>query len=612
MKKILLLSFSIIFYRSLQAQTFTNNTGGPIVEVGIENLYPVDVSGLPNAIDSLSFGVLSACFTIAHTYDADLDISLKAPDGTVTKLSNNNGAEQNNYTGTCVMEDATDGEISAAIAPFTGNFYPDQSLNKVNNGQNPNGTWYLLIMDETPGDTGNVISWSVSFGNDPPPTHEGGPCTTNNAIGCDCPDGSNDCDLLPDMINSALYIEDNWTEHNGYIRLGVATPNIGFGPLEMHGTGQCYCDTVLVNCSSECPDGSYPKENVMQTIYHKGGPTMTSYQVSAGTMTYHPQHQHIHIDNWTFNTLRIRGVDPDPTTWPILGTGNKISFCLINLGTCTASNKYCADENGIIYDKNSMPNGGLGNISGCDDDQGIYVGKYDAYDQYLDGQEIDFGDICDGQYYIVSQTDPFNEVVEISDSNNWSYVLVDLDHQQGICCATHFHADTTEGLVPFQVQFIDSTVPIAQSWLWDFGDGFTSADQFPQHVYTSPGVYTVTLSVTTSAGCTDTLTESEYITVGVATGNISLLDPADIHLTAFPNPANAVSNIQFNLDKPALLRLDVTDLAGNSLKTLFDGVHPSGNKSYALDMSDEQWPAGVYIVHATTGNREYYVKLVKL
>jgi hypothetical protein len=426
-------------------------------------------------------------------------------------------------------------------------------------------------------------------------------------------DGSNDCDLLPNMTSSTSYIENNWTEFEGYLSLGVATPNIGWGPLEMHGTGECYCDTILVNCSTQCPDGSYPKENVVQTVYHKSGGVMTTYELSAGTMTYHPQHQHIHVDNWTFNTLRIRGNDPNPTTWPIIGQGSKISFCLINLGTCTALNGYCQDELGVVYDEETMPNGGLGIVSGCEYDQGIFVGKFDAYDEYLDGQTIEFGDVCNGDYYIVSQTDPLTHVLETNDSDNWSSVLINLnDQQQGICCDAHFKADTTNGLSPFQVQFVDSTVPIASSWLWDFGDGNTSTDQFPKHVYTTPGQFTVKLIVNTTSGCIDTFEREQYITVNIGTGITSLFDIKKIELTAFPNPTFTSSTIELNLNEASYLNLAITDLAGNVVKTLFEGVHPFGKHVLFLDLINQGWPAGMYIVHAKAGSSESFLKLIML
>jgi len=43
------------------------------------------------------------------------------------------------------------------------------------------------------------------------------------------------------------------------------------------------------------------------------------------------------------------------------------------------------------------------------------------------------------------------------------------------------------------------------SWLWNFGDNTTSNLQNPTHTYSSPGTYTVTLIVTSNAGCIDTV-----------------------------------------------------------------------------------------------------------
>ena len=42
----------------------------------------------------------------------------------------------------------------------------------------------------------------------------------------------------------------------------------------------------------------------------------------------------------------------------------------------------------------------------------------------------------------------------------------------------------------------DPGVPAQISWAWDFGDGGTSNEQNPTHLYAAPGLYTVTLTVT--------------------------------------------------------------------------------------------------------------------
>ncbi|MDX9974006.1 MAG: SUMF1/EgtB/PvdO family nonheme iron enzyme [FCB group bacterium] len=50
-------------------------------------------------------------------------------------------------------------------------------------------------------------------------------------------------------------------------------------------------------------------------------------------------------------------------------------------------------------------------------------------------------------------------------------------------------------------------------WQWDFGDGQTSTDQNPVHIYTAPGAYTVSLTVTASNGKTSTLSRPDLVVV---------------------------------------------------------------------------------------------------
>ncbi|MEO5572007.1 MAG: PKD domain-containing protein [Bacteroidia bacterium] len=52
------------------------------------------------------------------------------------------------------------------------------------------------------------------------------------------------------------------------------------------------------------------------------------------------------------------------------------------------------------------------------------------------------------------------------------------------------------------------------SWYWDFGDGNISMLQNPQHTYSTPGNYDVTLIATNSFGCTDTSYVPAYISIG--------------------------------------------------------------------------------------------------
>lgn len=78
----------------------------------------------------------------------------------------------------------------------------------------------------------------------------------------------------------------------------------------------------------------------------------------------------------------------------------------------------------------------------------------------------------------------------------------------------NFVADTTTSCeVPFTVNFTDLSTGTPVSWAWDFGDGNTSAAQNPTHIYTTPGSYNVTLTVTDAQGCTGTVVFNNYIVI---------------------------------------------------------------------------------------------------
>ena len=64
--------------------------------------------------------------------------------------------------------------------------------------------------------------------------------------------------------------------------------------------------------------------------------------------------------------------------------------------------------------------------------------------------------------------------------------------------------------------FSNTTNPVSSgpaTYNWDFGDGTSSAQQNPTHMFTGPGYYTITLSATNSDGCSSSLVQNAYIHV---------------------------------------------------------------------------------------------------
>src|SRR6218665_1042115 len=161
MKKNLLLAFCWLSVSAF-SQTF-NGGSGPINDNATIDI-PVVVSGLPNTIDTTNFGLETVCVNITHTYDADVTVWIVAPDGTAGMLFSNSGGGGDNFTNTCVNENASL-TFGAGSSPFTGSFKPTGQMGLVNNNQNPNGTWHLRVNDNYGADEGPVHSFSITFGN---------------------------------------------------------------------------------------------------------------------------------------------------------------------------------------------------------------------------------------------------------------------------------------------------------------------------------------------------------------------------------------------------------------------------------------------------------------
>lgn len=79
-----------------------------------------------------------------------------------------------------------------------------------------------------------------------------------------------------------------------------------------------------------------------------------------------------------------------------------------------------------------------------------------------------------------------------------------------------FSADTVKGCAPVMVNFTDSSFSVQPivSWAWDFGDGTTSTDPNPSHLYSNTGTYSVSLIIVNDEGCTDTLVRQDFIRTG--------------------------------------------------------------------------------------------------
>lgn len=104
------------------------------------------------------------------------------------------------------------------------------------------------------------------------------------------------------------------------------------------------------------------------------------------------------------------------------------------------------------------------------------------------------------------------------------------------------------------VNFTDSTTfndPVI-SYNWLFGDGGTSTQQNPVHLYTGPGLYTVELAVQTQIGCRDTLRKPLVIKIvqrpliDIGGDSVICVNSSLLHSGLFILPDTSVVTWQWN------------------------------------------------------------------
>ncbi|MBC8527454.1 MAG: PKD domain-containing protein, partial [Candidatus Cloacimonetes bacterium] len=166
-------------------------------------------------------------------------------------------------------------------------------------------------------------------------------------------------------------------------------------------------------------------------------------------------------------------------------------------------------------------NNEYGNFNNCGQWLGVNVitnANGDSCDIYYNIQmDPCFVDTTNGDYHLQSNS-PCIDAGDPSSPLDPDGTIADMgafyfDHN---CPIADFTSDVTIGNIPLIVNFTDLSqessfgIPII-SWLWDFGDSITSTEQNPSHEFLSGGYYTISLTVTDSAGYSDTEIKQDYI-----------------------------------------------------------------------------------------------------
>lgn len=123
-----------------------------------------------------------------------------------------------------------------------------------------------------------------------------------------------------------------------------------------------------------------------------------------------------------------------------------------------------------------------------------------------------------GSNELSNEDNDINGFPRISDGNNDGLDFIDIGaYEYSFPLKADFSADTTNAIGPISVQFEDKSKAInteITSWLWDFGDGSQSEEASPTHNYSSPGAYTVSLSISDDEVSDMKIKENYIVIVG--------------------------------------------------------------------------------------------------
>jgi len=148
----------------------------------------------------------------------------------------------------------------------------------------------------------------------------------------------------------------------------------------------------------------------------------------------------------------------------------------------------------------------------------VYIATHDADNSHVYSY-LPVGDyhrpIYEGIYSITFSADGYiTKTINNVSVQNESTTILDVQLAQAMPVAD-FTADNNNsctGIINFEDLSSQGTI----SWLWDFGDGSTSAQQNPVHFYTTDGTFNVKLKVTNSTG-SDSIIKNDYISICIPT-----------------------------------------------------------------------------------------------
>jgi hypothetical protein len=168
--------------------------------------------------------------------------------------------------------------------------------------------------------------------------------------------------------------------------------------------------------------------------------------------------------------------------------------------------------------------------------------------------------------------------------------------------------------------------------LWNFGDGGTSTEMYPTHVYATGGPHLLCLTILDGSGCTDTYCDTISLDEDGMYNGLVLNERPGMLRSGFtlqvlsqlpvgvaeqtvlneviilPNPAQDQLALTFNGLQHTQVVVAIIDLNGRVISSTNAQVNAGANR-HVIDVSDLE--AGIYLLRLTDGTRSSNHRFVK-
>jgi PKD repeat protein len=169
-------------------------------------------------------------------------------------------------------------------------------------------------------------------------------------------------------------------------------------------------------------------------------------------------------------------------------------------------------------------------------------------------------------------------------------------------------------------------------FLWSFGDGTSSTEAYPTHVYATGGPYTLCLTMTDDAGCTSTYCDEVSIDEnGIYNGIVIDGRPGSLRsgftirvrqqvstgvqeaeaineLRTWPNPVSDHLNLSFRSTLRGTVQLQLVDVNGRVHRTTNATFTTGDNR---IELSTAELPAGLYLLRMEQAGHAQSIRFVK-